>query len=77
MKKVTTDAVIKHLMSNGCELGTILKVVFFLTDNPQIEQEVLGLWQTNKNDVIHDIFGLLQNDEHFLPRVLNQSSLAN
>ena len=42
----------------------------FLTDNPQIEDKVVGMWETNRNDVIHDIIGLLRNDEHFIPRVL-------
>lgn len=60
----------KHLMSIGCELGTLLNVMRFLTDNPQLEDKVLGMWETNRNDVIHDIIGMLRNDEHFLPRVL-------
>jgi len=64
------DLVIKHLMSVGCELGTLLNVMRFLDDNPQLEGPVVEMWDTNKGDVIHDIIGLLRNDEHFLPRVL-------
>lgn len=64
------DLVIKHLISIGCELGTLINVMTFLTDNPQIEGKVMEMWDTNKGDVIHDIIGLLRDDEHFLPRVL-------
>ncbi len=64
------DLVIKHLMSIGCELGTLLNVMRFLNNNPQLEGLVVEMWDTNKDDIIHDIIGLLRNDEHFLPRVL-------
>ena len=64
------DLVIKHLMSIGCELGTLLNVMRFLNNNPQLEGRVVEMWDTNKDDIIHDIIGLLRNDEHFLPRVL-------
>jgi len=65
-----TDLVMKHLMSVGCELGTLLNVMRFLTDNPQLESKVVEMWDTNKSDILHDIIGLLRNDEHFIPRVL-------
>lgn len=65
-----TDLVMKHLMSTGCELGTLLNVMRFLTDNPQLEDKVVGMWDTNRIDILHDIIGLLRNDEHFIPRVL-------
>ena len=65
-----TDLVMKHLMSMGCELGTLLNVMRFLTDNPQLESKVVEMWDTNKSDILHDIIGLLRNDEHFIPRVL-------
>jgi len=65
-----TDLVMKHLMSMGCELGTLLNVMRFLTDNPQLEGKVVEMWDTNKSDILHDIIGLLRNDEHFIPRVL-------
>ena len=64
------DLVIKHLMSNGCELGQLLNIVRFLKDNPQLEDKILSMWDTNRNDVMHDIIGLMRSDEHFLPRVL-------
>ena len=64
------DLIIKHLLSNGFELATLLGVVDFIESNPQLNKKIDGLWATNKIDIIHDIIGLSKNDEHFIPRIL-------
>ena len=49
-----------------------LDIIKFVMDNPSYHKSIIE----NKGstfDILHDIFGLMRDDEHFVPRVLTKS----
>ncbi len=46
-------------------------MVKFVLDNPSYHQSIIEQGYTL--DVMHDISGLMRDDEHFVPRVLTKS----
>ena len=46
-------------------------VILFVLDNPSYHQSIIEQGYTV--DVMHDISGLMRDDEHFVPRVLTKN----
>ena len=50
--------------------NAVLNLVLFVVQNPHLHKSIIEN-ETNFVDIIHDVRGLMQNDEFFVPRVLN------
>jgi len=49
--------------------NAVLNLVLFVLDNPQLHKSIIEN-ETNFVDLIHDVRGLMQNDQFFVPRIL-------
>ena len=47
-------------------------VILFVLDNKNIHQSIIDN-EGNFTDIIHDVRGLMMDDEHFVPRVLTKN----
>ena len=50
--------------------NAVLNIVLFVLENPHLHKSIIEN-QNNFVDIIHDIRGLIKNDEFFVPRVLD------
>ena len=48
-----------------------LEIVQFVMDNPSYHKSIIEN-EGSTFDILHDIFGLMRDDEHFVPRVLTK-----
>ena len=49
-----------------------LEIIEFVMDNPSYHKSIIEN-EGSTFDILHDIFGLMRDDEHFVPRVLTKS----
>jgi hypothetical protein len=49
--------------------NAVLNLVLFVLDNPQFHKSIIEN-ETNFVDLIHDVRGLMQDDQFFVPRIL-------
>lgn len=65
------NIVIEGIVELGISKEFATDMVKFVMDNPSYHQSIIENGYTL--DVMHDISGLMRDDEHFLPRVLTKS----
>jgi hypothetical protein len=49
--------------------NAVLNLVLFVLDNPHLHKSIIEN-ETNFVDLVHDVRGLMQDDQFFVPRVL-------
>ena len=49
-----------------------LEIIEFVMDNPSYHKSIIEN-EGSTFDILHDIFGLMRDDEHFVPRVLTKN----
>ena len=49
--------------------NAVLNLVLFVLDNPQLHKSIIEN-ETNFVDLVHDVRGLMQDDQFFVPRIL-------
>jgi len=65
-----TDIIVRELNELTNNQNEILNIVLFVLDNPHLHKSIIKN-ENNFLDIIHDIKGLMKNDEFFCPRVLD------
>lgn len=67
MEAVNTIVNAGHKLTNN--KNAVLDLAIFVMDTPQIHKSIIDN-KDNFVDIIHDVRGLMQKDEFFVPRVL-------
>jgi hypothetical protein len=69
MKAITI--ITKALENRTTNQKSILDVVLFVFNNPSLHKSIIEN-EDNYTDLIHDVRGLMTEDEFFVPRVLKK-----
>jgi hypothetical protein len=69
MKAITV--ITKALENRTTNQKSILDVVLFVFNNPSLHKSIIEN-EDNYTDLIHDVRGLMTEDEFFVPRVLKK-----
>ena len=67
MEAVNTIVNAGHKLTNN--KNAVLNLAMFVINNPQLHKSIIEN-RENFVDIIHDVRGLMQKDEFFVPRVL-------
>ena len=61
-----------HKLTNN--RNAVLNLAMFVINNPQLHKSIIEN-KENFVDIVHDVRGLMQKDEFFVPRVLTTNKI--
>ncbi len=61
-----------HKLTNN--RNAVLNLAMFVINNPQLHKSIIEN-KENFVDIVHDVRGLMQKDEFFVPRVLTTNEI--
>lgn len=72
MEAANTIVNAAHKLTNN--RNAVLNLAMFVINNPQLHKSIIEN-KENFVDIVHDVRGLMQKDEFFVPRVLTTNEI--
>ena len=72
MEAANTIVKAGHKLTNN--RNAVLNLAMFVINNPQLHKSIIEN-KENFVDIVHDVRGLMQKDEFFVPRVLTTNEI--